>query len=588
MREFSGELDGESRPSLGAKDPSFDDLMLIATHQDHHGHDERRWRLLLATLATLAADLSLDDLLARIVEAAANLAGARHAAFGVPDPPGGRSLQTLVTHSARGLPGVGTEFPQGRGVLGILLDRKGRADGLPGGAVPAMRTGAHQSGPRPVLAVPVRVREHAFGALYLKDNLAGAGFTQVDEQVATALAAAAGVAIENALLHQEASRRERWLAAAVDLTTAILRPDADAAAPQILADRAQEISRADLVWVATGADPTKLRLQAVAGTTVSPATMACVDLSSSLERCVAATGRPLTVKDLGRHPRSADVARTLGTEPAERGVVVPLHLPDGQSGVVCLAWRRDVDPAAVLQDASLPSLLIDQASSALQVAEARRDRERLAVVEDRDRIARDLHDLVIQHLYAVGLELQSIAAGHDPQEMRQRLDHTVDDIDVTIRDIRRSIFELGSGHDDADPRRALGAVVERAARTMKLRPTLRFRGPVRALIDGDLLEDLVAVVTETLANTTRHAQAGLCAVEVSVVDGIAVRVTDDGKGMEAVGHESGLANLRRRAELRGGQLKVVSALGQGTSVVWRVPVQGPKRAPATPGASQLR
>ncbi|WP_104106390.1 GAF domain-containing protein [Nocardioides sp. 616] len=587
MREFSGELDGESRPSFGARDPSFDDLMQIATHQDHHGHDERRWRLLLATLATLAADLSLDDLLARIVEAAANLAGARHAAFGVPDPPGGRSLRTLVTHRVTGLPGVGTEFPQGRGVLGMLLDRKARADGLPGGAAPATWTGA-QSGPRPVLAVPVGVREHAFGVLYLKDNLAGAGFTEVDEQVATALAAAAGVAIENALLHQEASRRERWLAAAVDLTTAILRPDADAAAPQILADRAQEISRADLVWVATGADPTKLRLQAVAGATVSPATMASVDLSSSLERCVAATGRPLTVKDLGRHPRSADVARTLGTEPAERGVVVPLHLPDGQSGVVCLAWRRDVDPAAVLQDASLPSLLIDQASSALQVAEARRDQERLAVVEDRDRIARDLHDLVIQHLYAVGLELQSIAAGQDPQEMRDRLDHTVDDIDVTIRDIRRSIFELGSGQDDTDPRRALGAVVERAARTMKLRPTLRFRGPVRALIDGDLLEDLVAVVSETLANTTRHAEAGLCAVEVSVVDGITVRVTDDGKGMDAVGHESGLANLRRRAELRGGQLKVVSALGQGTSVVWRVPVQRPKRAAAAPRASQVR
>jgi signal transduction histidine kinase len=543
MRDISGEL-REGWPSATRDDTSFEELMRLAAQQiDGLGAEPERWHLLLEAVVTMAADLSLDELLAIIIAAAADIARAGHAVLVVGS---GRRQRILVTHGLTEEEAAGlAALPDGFGLVGS-----------PQGSY---------------LGVPVRLGEKEPGTLFLTDKVDGSDFTDHDEQIVLALAAAAEVAMDNARLREDAQRRERWLAAAADLTTALLRPEADAAAWQIVADRTREVAGADVAWVVAGADPAHQSLEAVSGLPADPDVMAGLDFTRSLERCVAVSGRPLTVKCLSTHPRAVDVAGALGGEGTGPGMVVPLRSAIGVEGVVGLAWWSDVDPADVSRDPTMPALLAEQAALALHVARARRDQQRLAVLEDRDRIARDLHDLVIQRLFAIGLELQGTAAIGDADEMARRLDATIEDIDVTIRDIRRTIFGLRAKPDAGDPRAVVAEVVERAARMMRFHPTLEFRGPVRLLRADDLLPDVLAVLSEALSNAVRHAGSAECAVEVGVGDGVTVRVSDDGRGMPDDVKESGLANVRLRAERRGGSLTISSAKDRGTSLLWWVP-----------------
>ncbi|MQW77853.1 diguanylate cyclase [Nocardioides sp. dk4132] len=518
--------------------------MRIATQQiDGLDVEPDRWHLLLDAVVTMAADLSLEDLLGVIIEAAADIARARHAVLVVGS---GTRQRPLVAHGLTDEEVAQlTELPEGFGLL-------------------ESPTGSY-------LGVPVGLGEKEPGTLFLTDKVDGTDFTAHDEQIVLALAAAAEVAIDNARLREDAQRRERWLAAAADLTTALLRPEADHNALQIVADRTRELAGADVAWVVVGPDPAHQVLQAVSGLPADPAVMDKLDFTRSLERCVAVSGRPLTVRCLAEHPRAVDVAGALGGPRAGPALVVPLRSAIGVEGVVGLAWWNDVDPADVSRDPTMPMLFAEQAALALHVARARRDQQRLAVLEDRDRIARDLHDLVIQRLFAIGLELQGTAGIGDAEEMSRRLDTTIEEIDVTIRDIRRTIFGLRAKPDAGDPRAVVVEVVERAARMMRFHPTLEFRGPVRLLGADDLLPDVLAVLTEALSNAVRHAHSAICAVEVSVGDGVTVRVSDDGRGMPDDVQESGLANVRLRAERRGGSLTVSSAKDRGTSLLWWVP-----------------
>ncbi|MFC7493567.1 MULTISPECIES: GAF domain-containing protein [unclassified Nocardioides] len=533
---------------------------------------QERWHLLLDAVVSMAADLSLDDLLARIVEVAADLVGARYAALGVIGDDHDRRLRRFVSHgmSEEDVARIG-HLPEGHGLLGLLIDQPQplrlqdiaahpQSHGFPPGH-PPMRT---------FLGGPVRIRDKVFGNLYLTEKVDGSDFTAQDEEIVTALAAAAGVAVENARLHEEAARRERWLSAAAELTALLLHPGADATALQIVADRARELAAADVAWVVAGPDDAHLTLRVVSGMPVDPDAMASLDLTESLARTVVASGRPITVEDLANDSRATNVAELLGWEPLGPAILVPLGNAAGVEGVVALAWRSG-EVAAPVVDASLPSLFAEQAGLAMHVARSRRDQQRLAVLEDRDRIARDLHDLVIQRLFAVGLALQSTARTTDSIQVTERLDQAVDDLDVTIRDIRRTIFALGSMDSAADIRAAVAEVVDRAARTLKFRPDLKFEGPVRSRIDEALAPDLLAVLTEALSNAARHARPSSCTVELSVVDGVRLRVADNGAGMPSGATESGLANMRRRAEQRGGHLSIASGTGEGTEIVWWVP-----------------
>ena len=377
------------------------------------GVEEERLRLLLDGFVTMAADLSLDGVLARIVRIASSVVDARYAALGVLDTTRERPLRTFIHHgmSEEVVVGIG-ELPSGHGLLGLIVDHPEplrlhdltahpASYGVPEGHPPMTS----------FLGVPVRIRGQVYGNLYLTEKAGGVDFTEQDESIVIALAAAAGVAIENARLYEEA-------------------------------------------------------------------------------------------------------------------------------------------------------------------AQAREDQQRLAIYEDRDRIGRDLHDLVIQRLFAVGLGLESVARRSADPDLSARLEQAVDDLDGTIKDIRRTIFALGSLGEATDLHSELARLVDRAAATLKFRPSLTIGGPLRSLVPPEVAPDLLAVLGEALSNASRHADASSVDVTVTVGDEIVMVVADDGRGIADDVRESGLGNMRERAFKHGGGFTVTSTAGQGTTLEWRVPATG--------------
>jgi signal transduction histidine kinase len=243
-------------------------------------------------------------------------------------------------------------------------------------------------------------------------------------------------------------------------------------------------------------------------------------------------------------------------------------------GALALAWQVERAGEFSSLDPGLPAAFAEHAALALQIVRAREDRERLAVLEDRDRIGRELHDVVIQRLFAVGLGLQSVARVAEPPMVASRIEEAVDDLDATIKDIRRSIFALATSNATHDIQAEVSRLVERAAATLKFRPSLTFEGPIRTMVTDDLAPDLLAVLTEALSNASRHAEARAVEVLVAAGSDVVLRVADDGRGMAADVAESGLRNMRERAERRGGRFTVDAREGGGTVLVWSVPSRG--------------
>jgi signal transduction histidine kinase len=579
MTEGSGtasSLDPEQGPATGPAlaDTGFDELLREVLNRVHGVLDEQaRWQLLLDAVVTMAAGLTLDALLARIVTIAADLAGASYAALGVLGEGPDKRLRLFVTHGIEQdmIEEIG-ELPTGHGLLGLIIDRPEplrlhdiaehpASYGFP----------AHHPPMSSFLGVPVRIRDTVFGNLYLTEKLGGGDFTEQDEEIVVALAAAAGVAIENARLHQEAAERQRWLSATADIAGLVFASAPGVEALHVIADRARKVSGADLVWVASGADSDSLSLQAVAGTTTHLAAMAAQPMERSLASEVVQTGFPVVVNDMTTDPRAADLASALGWPRVGPAIAVPLKSAEGVEGALVFAWAPERVFAVHALDLALPSSFAEQAALALQVAAGREDAQRLLLFEDRDRIGRDLHDLVIQRLFAIGLGLESVSRQIDRPQVATRLSTAVDDIDATIRDIRRSIFALGSMDDAADVQAEVTRIVERAATTLKFRPTLRFVGPVRTRIRPEVVPDVLAVLGEALSNAARHAESTAVEVVLSVSDDIRLLVRDNGRGVPEGALESGMSNMRQRADRLGGQCLVESAPGLGTTVEWSVP-----------------
>jgi signal transduction histidine kinase len=537
------------------------------------GGDERL-RPLLDAVVTMAADLSLDGVLQRIVAIASELADARYAALGVLADTGDHRLRTFIHHGmAEGLVAEIGHLPRGHGVLGLLIDHPQplrlhdinehpSAYGFPD----------HHPPMSSFLGVPVRVRDQVFGNLYLTEKVGGSDFTAEDEEVVVALAVAAGVAIENARLYDESARRQRWLAATAEITTLLSAGDPRDDGLRTVAESARRVSGADVSWIVTGRDRGDLVFQAAAGAEIDEDQMRHLSLDRSLAAVVVETGQPVAVDDINSDPRALDVSQSFGWPDLGPAVVVPLRSADQVDGALALAWSRDRADEFHALDPALPASFAEHAALALQIVRAREDRQRLAVLEDRDRIGRELHDVVIQRLFAVGLGLQSTSRLSDRPEVADRLDQAVDDLDATIKDIRRSIFALASTERSDDIQAEVTRLVERAAGTLKFRPHLTFEGPVRTLVSGDLAPDLLAVLGEALSNASRHADARRVEVRVSAHDSVELTVSDDGRGWSGRVHESGLRNMRERAERRGGTLEIRSAPEEGTTLTWSVPL----------------
>jgi signal transduction histidine kinase len=574
MSETDGHRDEAHVSAFGAVE--FDDLLREVLARVEGVLDEQaRLRLLLDAVVTMAADLTLDGVLARIVAIASSLADAGYAALGVLDVGPERRLRTFIHHgiTQEKVVEIG-ELPTGHGLLGLLIDDP-RPIRLHDIAAHPLSYGFPEHHPpmSSFLGVPVRIRDQIFGNLYLTEKAGGGDFSDQDENIVIALAAAAGVAIENARLYEEAAQREHWLSATAEITALLADVSTGEEALQAVADRAREVSGADISWVVVGADRDSLELRVVSGAETDLEQMRALPMNESLASVVVRTGEAVSVLDLGDDPRAVDPSSVLGWPKLGPAIVVPLGSRSGSEGVLALGWIPKRAERFHSVDPTLPASFAKQAALAIQVTRAREDQERLTLFEDRDRIGRDLHDLVIQRLFAVGLSLQGAGRLTVDPDLAGRLEQAVDDLDGTIKDIRRTIFALGSLDATADVQTEITRLVDRAAATLKFRPTLRLEGPVRTFIGAALAPDVLAVLGESLSNASRHADATSVDVLVSVGDQVVVQVTDDGKGFDDQVAESGLRNMRQRALKLGGVLTVRSSLGEGTTLTWSVPVK---------------
>jgi len=507
-----------------------------------------RLRALLDAVVAIGSDLELAPTLQRIVEAACDLVGARYGAIGVLGADR-RHLAEFITHGidADTHAAIG-DLPTGRGVLGVLIDdprpvrlpdigQHPRSYGFPPNH-PVMRT---------FLGVPIRIRDQVFGNLYLAEKRAASEFTPDDEQIVVALAAAAGVAIENARLYALASRRERWLAATAEITNLLLGDVRRAEALELVARRAREVAEAELVLVLLSDDDGDLAVEVVDG------------------------DAPPEVVDA--------LAKAAATPPADPStgpaLVAPLATSTASYGLLVVARGPD-DPRPSDEDRTLLASFAGQAALALERARAMEEREQFIVLEDRERIARDLHDLVIQRLFAIGLQLQTAARLTVKPEVGRRVNAAVDELDTTIREIRSAIFELRTPVA-AELRTDLRAAVAAAAGSLGFRPELVLDGPVDSAVPVEVRPDLLAVVGEALSNVVRHAGATAVEVSVAVGDGrVTVTVADNGCGLGDAVERGGLVNMRQRAERHAGTFAArpaaPDAVPPGTVLEWSVPV----------------
>ena len=540
-----------------------------------------RVNALLEAVVAVGGNLDLEIVLRQIVEAAVTLVNARYGALGVVGE-GGRLAEFIPVGLDEDQIARIDHWPEGRGVLGELitdprplrladLSAHPRSFGFPEGH-PPMKT---------FLGAPVRIRDEIFGNLYLTEKRDGAEFDEEDEALLVALGAAAGVAIGNARLYDEARRQQQWLRASADVTQRLLSEADTDEVLALMTDRALEISGADLVVLALPVgNGTQLVIEHAAGKGAERAIGLVLPVVSSVSGLVLGSGKPLILDDFGSDERAAPAAReSLQLGPA---VVVPLGAHGNVRGILTAGRRPGSMPLAPPAVEMLVSFAA-QASVGLELADHRQDAERFAVFEDRDRIARDLHDLVIQRLYATGMSLEGLVARMGESEPALRVSSAVDALDETIKEIRSAIFSLHARPEEPGPglRARILVVTDEATVALGFAPALRMSGRLDEQVPADVAEHLLSALREALSNAARHASASRVEVTVEASQELILVVRDNGAGMKQPKRRSGLANLAERAGLLGGTLRTGPAEGGGTELEWRVPLQAQS---ATPGA----
>ncbi|MGW4049614.1 sensor histidine kinase [Streptomyces sp. NPDC004779] len=535
---------------------------------------------LLEAMRSVGTGLELHTTLDRICETAAQLADARYAAIGVVDEEG-KGLSDFVTY------GVGDDVarrigrrPDGHaGLLGALirdprtirladLSADPRSAGFPPGH-PVMRT---------FLGVPIRVQGEIFGNLYLAEKRSGEEFNDYDEHMVRVLATEAGIAIGNARLYEAARQRERWIDGSVAVTTALLSGgDADDALA-VVAEQARRLADADAGIVLLPAEEGGLEIVAVSSPRRTKSLGVVIPPESQVVELLL-EGEAVFVQDASTDPRM--ISRL--TSPYGPSMLLPLQSGGRVLGALAMPRARGARPFSEAER-TLATQFASQAALALMMAEAQRDRERLAVFEDRDRIARDLHDLVIQRLFATGMMLESAQRKAVVPAVQEGVGKAVDELDVTIQEIRTAIFALQQGPAEAPSglRTRVLREINMAAVPLGFKPAHRFLGAIDATVGELTGKNLIAALREALSNAFRHAGASRIEVVVDATvtlpdgsPGVRLMVADDGVGLPEGGRRSGLRNLARRAESLGGASWCGPGLaedGGGTSVVWEAPL----------------
>ena len=530
---------------------------------------------LLEAVLSVGRELDLEQALNSIVEAAATLVDAEYGALGVIGP-GGKRLSAFHTIgvSQEQIDRIGP-FPEGHGILGELishpeplrlvkLSEHPSSYGFP----------PHHPPMNTFLGVPIRVRNQVYGNLYLTEKRGGLQFDEEDESVLATLAVAAGVAIDNARLYEESRLRERWLQANAEITHSLMSGRAHTEVLGLIAERAGEITGSALAAVALPMEDTgSLAVEIAVGMDAEAHRGLVLSMDKSLMGLAFSRAAPVTSGDVGHDERiSLEPPRFGGLGPA---VAMPIGTGEtGARGVVLLA-REAGRPAFSATETETLQAFAAQAAIAMELAQRRQDAEQIAVLKDRDRIARDLHDLAIQRLFATGMTLQSAGRFIEHQEAAERVARAVDDLDETIKIIRSTIFGLRAREGGAGTglRARVVRVAGETAQTLGFAPSVRMEGLLDTDVPGDIADHAVAVLSEALTNIARHARAGRADV-VLATDGREIRLTvsDDGVGIPPEGRRSGLRNMAERARQLGGAFELGNPSEGGTVLVWHVPV----------------
>jgi signal transduction histidine kinase len=538
-----------------------------------------RLRRLQDANRSIIGELDVSLVLQRIVEAARDLVRARYAALGVIGADGQLEQFIHIGMTDEEVATIG-ELPKGRGLLGALVEDPRpirladicddqRSSGFPVGHPPM----------RNFLGVPIRSRNAVYGNLYLTER-EGGDFTAADEDLVMSLAATAGIAIENARLYEDSRRRQEWLQASAEISASLLSgrtaPEQDPL--QLIVETVRQLADADVVTlVLPASEPGLLEVAMASGRGATELKGLRYDAANTLIALAMETGRGVRVGAADQQPdHPVHLSQIVEVGPV---MAVPLSGYAGAQGGITVG-RLKGRRSFASSDLEMAEAFAGHAAIARELVEARADQQRLAVLEDRDRIARDLHDHVIQRLFADGLTLQSVAMMERDEQVAARISRVVDGIDDTIRQIRTSIFQLRSSNEGrATPglRSVVLAIAAQVTPMLGFEPSVRFSGPTDTMVTAGITSDVEAVVREGLTNAARHAQASEVIVELALEGQVlTVEVTDNGIGID-VGHPqrlSGLANLRHRAEVLGGAMAVSSPKGGGTQLLWTVPING--------------
>lgn len=536
-------------------------------------HAQEHMRGLLEAVVAVAEDLSLEAVLDRVVRSACRLLHARYGALGVIGED--RLLSHFIT--------VGIDddlarrigpLPTGHGVLGLLISEPiplrlhdlrahPKSYGFPD----------HHPAMKSFLGVPIRVRDVVFGNLYLTEKEGGEDFSPEDEDLAVALAAAAGVAIENARLYEDARRRARWLEACMDVTGRMMGSEQsgerDRSGLDLIAERAREESGSELalILVPDGNGGS----YSVAGTAGEGSTEYSGQLLRPMDspdmRAVAKTGIPACLE------QASTILDTLDGPASGQLLAIDMSAQGAHHGLLILVRAHGVGPFP-RTDMEMGAVFGSHVGLALELDRIHRLREQVVVFTDRDRIARDLHDVVIQRLFAAGLSIQSLRRFTDGEPALSRIDSITAELDETIRDLRNTIYSLraSSGEKELLSSRIL-QTVRTATQSLPFAPHLTLTGAVDSIAGEAAIANMLAVISEGLSNAVRHSGAQSIRVSVTVQDStMTLTIADDGNGFTAPVSGNGLENMERRAKELDGSFAVTSSPQAGTTLVWSVQV----------------
>jgi signal transduction histidine kinase len=553
---------------------ALDDLLAELLRRTREVVDVRDglWKLIEAVVSVASAELSLAGVLDRIVAVARDMVDAQYVALGVIADGGGLREFVHVGMDADMVARIG-HLPEGHGILGLLIREPQvlRLDDL-SDHPSSVGFPEHHPPMGTFLGAPIEVRGRVYGNLYLTNRRDGRGFTDDDVELITTLAAVAGVAIDNARLHEVTVRRQRWLEATRDVTGELLGGGDTTQVLSLLVARARELAVATTATLILAADDDGLTVVAADGLHADRLRGQRFHPEGTLSGDVLATGRPIALDDLSSDERTEQPLVAIGGFGA--AMYLPLMARGRRLGTLTVA-REKGQPSFGDDDVELAEAFAAQAALALDYGDAQAERRRVAVYDERERIGQDLHDLVIQRLFATGLALQAVTGRATDEGVRQRLHDAVDEIDAAIGDLRSSIFGLHARrHGMTSLVRQVEEICAAAAATLGFAPDCLIDPAVDGVVPDELVPDLLAVVREILTNVSRHADASHVDLHLHMHDGmVRLEVTDNGRGIPPTGRRSGIANMRARAERLNGGMDIGRAPTGGTYVTWTMPVQ---------------